>query len=209
MIRDNAIERYGFRCGHCGASWTRDYEVSHVTNAGGDTWDSYSFNGSPAMTPTAPGAVSCPRCGANMQVRLIASRPTAPGAAPTSGTGRREPAEAAHALVDEIETLIAAARAPGGPGFTRLRDLEAVMSGIEDGLGRLPLLLHELGLDLDRAANELSVHGHGVDAVPAAVRALYRAANTSSEFTEQLVDRLDHARTLVAGLEGGLVRTRS
>lgn len=74
-----------------------------------------------------------------------------------------------------------------------------MISAIEEGLGRLPLLLHELGLTLDHARDALSVHGVHKDDVVTAVQALSRAANTASDLAEPLVDRtrpIPHGRRL-------------
>lgn len=206
MIKQTAIERWGFRCPHCGTRWARDYEARHVTDASGQTWDYYSFNGNPAMAPSGRGAVHCRSCGASAAARMITSRPeTGDQAAPLDG--QPHPAELAHELAHAVEALVGAARNPGGAGFSGLGELEEVLAGVQDGLGQLPLLLHELGLTLEHARDDLSVHGAHAGDPAAAVRALYRAANTASDMSEPVVGELNTVRRILGTLEGSLAKT--
>lgn len=75
MLKELAVTRFRFGCAHCGHGWTVDYEVQHVEDGHGHTWDYYSLNGSPVTAPTAPGVVRCAACGAiPVHVDLIATR---------------------------------------------------------------------------------------------------------------------------------------
>ena len=82
MLKEVAVERYSFTCAGCGHTWSADYDVQHVADGHGVTWEYYSLNGIPVPSPTAPGTLSCPRCGASwIHFRLMAVR-TVPLAEP-------------------------------------------------------------------------------------------------------------------------------
>ncbi|MGR6963217.1 hypothetical protein ACU610_01995 [Geodermatophilus sp. URMC 61] len=75
MLKEVAVERYCFTCAGCGHTWNTDYDVQHVEDGHGLTWEYYSLNGIPVPSPTARGALSCPRCGATwIHFELVAVR---------------------------------------------------------------------------------------------------------------------------------------
>ena len=75
MLKDVAVERYRFTCAGCGHVWSTDYDVQHVADGHGLRWEYHSLNGIPVPSPTAPGSLSCPRCGATwIHFRLVAVR---------------------------------------------------------------------------------------------------------------------------------------
>ena len=75
MLKELAVERYRFTCAGCGHVWSADYDVQHVEDGHGVTWEYYSLNGMPVPSPTARGSQSCPRCGATwIQFELAAVR---------------------------------------------------------------------------------------------------------------------------------------
>jgi len=75
MLEEMSIDSFRFGCPGCGHAWTVDYDLRHVEDGHGITWDCYSRDGRPAATPTARGVVCCPRCGAGLvHVQLVASR---------------------------------------------------------------------------------------------------------------------------------------
>ena len=75
MLKEIAVERYRFTCAGCGHAWSTDYDVQHVEDGHGLTWEYYSLNGIPVPSPTAPGTLSCPCCGATwIHFELIATR---------------------------------------------------------------------------------------------------------------------------------------
>ncbi|MGY1762388.1 hypothetical protein ACI79G_15895 [Geodermatophilus sp. SYSU D00779] len=85
MLKEMAVERYRFTCGGCGHTWSTDYDVQHVEDGHGLTWEYHSLNGIPVPSPTAPGSLSCPRCGATwIHFQLVAVR-TVPLAEPAGG----------------------------------------------------------------------------------------------------------------------------
>lgn len=85
MLKEVAVERYRFTCAGCGHTWSADYDVQHVEDGHGLTWEYYSLNGIPVPSPTARGTLSCPRCGATwIHVQLVAVRPV-PLAEPEDG----------------------------------------------------------------------------------------------------------------------------
>ncbi len=89
MIKELAVERYEFTCPRCEQRWTRDYDIQHVADAEGRIWEYYSFNGLPAVAPTAPGAVACPSCGAERLHVSLAARRQAPVPHPAQDRPRR------------------------------------------------------------------------------------------------------------------------
>jgi hypothetical protein len=85
VLKEVAVERYRFTCAGCGHAWSADYDVQHVEDGHGLTWEYYSLNGIPVPSPTAPGTLSCPRCGATwIHFQLDAVR-TVPLAEPADG----------------------------------------------------------------------------------------------------------------------------
>lgn len=85
MLREVAVERYRFSCAGCGHAWSTDYDVQHVEDGHGLTWEYYSLNGIPVPAPTAPASLMCPRCGATwIHFQLVAVR-TVPLAEPADG----------------------------------------------------------------------------------------------------------------------------
>ncbi len=92
MLKEVAVERYRFTCAGCGHVWSTDYDAQHVEDGHGVTWEYYSLNGIPVPSPTAPGSLSCPHCGATwIHFQLVAVR-TVPLADPADGqAGRSRP----------------------------------------------------------------------------------------------------------------------
>ena len=85
MLKELAVERYRFTCSGCGHVWSTDYDVQHIEDGHGLTWEYYSLNGIPVPSPTARGTLSCPRCGATwIHFELVAVR-TVPLAQPAGG----------------------------------------------------------------------------------------------------------------------------
>jgi hypothetical protein len=75
LLKELAVERFRFACSGCGHVWSADYDVQHVDDGHGVTWEYYSLDGLPVPAPTAPGSVSCLRCGATrIHVELVAVR---------------------------------------------------------------------------------------------------------------------------------------
>jgi hypothetical protein len=114
MLKELAIERLRFTCPGCQDSWTADYDVQHVEDQSGDVFEYYSLDGIPVEVPTAPGAVSCPRCGRWAIVELLARRPipvvhTATGAAP------RRPMDPARSAVARAAPLLPGSAQPARP----------------------------------------------------------------------------------------------
>ncbi len=90
LLKEIAVERHRFTCAGCAHVWTTDYDVQHVEDGHGLTWEYHSLNGIPVPSPTAPGSLSCPRCGATwIHVQIVAVR-TVPLAEPAEG--QTEPA---------------------------------------------------------------------------------------------------------------------
>ncbi len=97
MLKEVAVERYRFTCAGCGHVWSTDYDVQHVEDGHGLTWEYHSLNGIPVPSPAARGSLSCPRCGATwIHVELVAVR-TVPHAEPEADDpGRAGPGGAGH-----------------------------------------------------------------------------------------------------------------
>ncbi len=75
LLKELAVERYRFGCPGCGHVWITDYDVQHVEDGHGVTWEFYSLDGAPVPAPTAAGSLSCPHCGATwIHCRLVAVR---------------------------------------------------------------------------------------------------------------------------------------
>ena len=96
MLRELAVERFRFSCHHCGHVWNDEYDVQHVDDGHGVTWEYYSLDGVPVPAPTAPGTVTCARCGAGrVSVELVAVREVPLVEAPDEAAGRpRQPVDA-------------------------------------------------------------------------------------------------------------------
>ena len=125
MLKEVAVERYRFTCSGCGHTWSADYDVQHVEDGHGSTWEYYSLNGIPVPSPTARGATSCPRCGATwIHFQLLAVR-TVPLVEPADGqadTARpRQRMDAERQAAREQAALLRGdqsgtdASVPGGP----------------------------------------------------------------------------------------------
>ena len=91
MLTEVAVERYRFTCAGCGHAWQADYDVQHVEDGHGLTWEYHALDGIPVPSPTAPGSLMCPRCGATwIHFQLVAVR-TVPLAEPTHGHADPDP----------------------------------------------------------------------------------------------------------------------
>lgn len=203
--REAAVERYTFRCHHCGEEWVRDYEVVRVTLADGHIREYYSHNGLPVAAPRAPSSVSCPTCGAeHADIHFVvhpdpqgSDQPAqSPTQRPLAGT---DPVRAARELADALSALEAAAHEPSGSGFGRVRDVKQVVTALQSGLGHLPQLLDELGSVLDHVESRPSPR-HAGD-LPGAIRALHNAAGNAHELIGPVVNELAHTRAALATLE--------
>jgi hypothetical protein len=64
LLKELAVESYRFACAGCGHVWSTDYDVQHVEDGHGVTWEYHSLDGIPVPSPTGPGSLTCPRCGA-------------------------------------------------------------------------------------------------------------------------------------------------
>ncbi len=85
MLKEVAVERYRFTCAGCAHVWPTDYDVQHGEDGHGLTWEYHSLNEMPVPSPTAPGSLMCPHCGATwIHVELVAVR-TVPLAEPADG----------------------------------------------------------------------------------------------------------------------------
>jgi predicted RNA-binding Zn-ribbon protein involved in translation (DUF1610 family) len=113
MIKETAVEHYQFTCPRCEKRWTRDYDVQHVADDQGRTWEYYSFNGLPAEAPTARGAVACPSCGAEHLDVTLAARRRAPVPQPAQDRPRRLLTDAQQARMRSVPLL------PGDSVFYR------------------------------------------------------------------------------------------
>lgn len=202
--REAAIERYTFRCHHCGEEWLRDYHVVRVTLADGHVREYYSHDGLPVAAPGAPRSVSCPTCGAeHADVRFV-TRPAE--RSDQSARSRRQqsltgtdPVRSARELAEALSALEAAAHQPGEPGFGRVRDVKQVVMALQSGLGHLPQLLDELGSVLDHVESPPGPR-HAGD-LPGAIRVLHNAAGNAQELIGPVVDELAQARAALATLE--------
>ncbi|MCF6509365.1 hypothetical protein E9549_18435 [Blastococcus sp. MG754426] len=85
MLKEVAVERYRFTCAGCGHTWSADYDVQHVEDGHGLTWEYYALNGIPVPAPTAPGSLMCPRCGATWIHFQLAAVRSVPLAEPADG----------------------------------------------------------------------------------------------------------------------------
>ena len=98
MLKEVAVERHRFTCAGCAHVWTTDYDVQHVEDGHGLTWEYHSLNGIPVPSPTAPGTLSCPRCGAtwiHFQLEAVRTVPLAePSGGPADPGRPRQPLEA-------------------------------------------------------------------------------------------------------------------
>lgn len=74
MLREIAVERYGFRCRRCQYIWSADYDVTYASDADGSLWAFYRRDGYPVENPTAD-IVLCPDCGRGaVAVELLGRR---------------------------------------------------------------------------------------------------------------------------------------
>lgn len=78
MLKELRVEHYEFACRQCATMWAEDYEVQHVEDLEGDSWEYYSKNGKPVTAPGAPGSVSCPGCGRSWINTHLAARRDVP-----------------------------------------------------------------------------------------------------------------------------------
>ena len=121
MLEELAVERYCFTCSGCGHVWSADYDVQHIEDGHGLTWEYYSLNGIPVPSPTARGSLSCPRCGAAwIHFQLVAVR-TVPLAEPSHG--QADPDRPRQRL--DAERQVARQQAPLLPGDRRSADAPA------------------------------------------------------------------------------------
>lgn len=204
-LRESAVERYTFRCQHCEREWTRDYEVTHVTEPDGYTRQYYSLNGLPVAAPSAPRAVACPACGAEHPhtsfVARSATQEDEPSVSPPAkGTqAGTAPAKLAREASRAIDALLAAAKEPGGPGISHVGDVKEIVSALRNGLISLPQLLDELGTCLDHV--EERPHPRHAGDLPRANRSLHRAADNAKDLTGPLVEELARVRAALVTLE--------
>jgi hypothetical protein len=74
MIPETATEWYQFTCACCQATWTSQYQVRRVTDAG-QAWAFYMSHGLPCDAPALAQA-ACPGCGhAPVRAELLAAPP--------------------------------------------------------------------------------------------------------------------------------------
>lgn len=110
MLKEVAVERYCFTCAGCGHTWTTDYDVQHVEDGHGLTWEYYSLNSIPVPSPTAPGTLSCPRCGAtwiHFELDAVRTVPLVEPAQPQGDPARpRQRLEAERRAVREQARLL-------------------------------------------------------------------------------------------------------
>jgi hypothetical protein len=75
MITDIAVEEVEFRCRESHWQDCAEYDVVFYTDAEGDTWEFYSLDGVPVMSPyTVDGAPLCPVCRRTVPGRPVARR---------------------------------------------------------------------------------------------------------------------------------------
>ncbi|SOC53692.1 hypothetical protein SAMN05660748_0025 [Blastococcus aggregatus] len=125
MLKEVAVERYRFTCAGCGHTWSTDYDVQHVEDGHGLTWEYYSLNGIPVPSPTAHGSLSCPHCGAtwiHFQLDAVRTVPLVALADDQANAGRpRQLSDAErlvarhHAPLLSGEQLVFGESAPGVP----------------------------------------------------------------------------------------------
>lgn len=63
MFSDLAVETVAFSCRHCGHTWQADYDVRHVEDHEGESYDYFALAGQRVPAPYGPCAVGCPACG--------------------------------------------------------------------------------------------------------------------------------------------------
>lgn len=88
MITEIAVERVRFRCRESHWECEADYDVVIHEDASGDTWELFSFNGQPVLSPyDVDGAPFCPVCHRAVPGRPVARRfvPIPPDSGPQSG----------------------------------------------------------------------------------------------------------------------------
>ena len=87
VLKQLAVERFRFSCRGCGHAWSDEYDVQHIEDGHGVTWEYYSLGGVPVTAPTAPGSVDCPRCGASGVIHQLLAVREIPLADTTAGSG--------------------------------------------------------------------------------------------------------------------------
>ncbi|MQA78785.1 MAG: hypothetical protein GEV10_09970 [Streptosporangiales bacterium] len=75
MRHEQTAQAVRFTCWHCQYVWVTEYDVRHVEDDHGHGCDYYSLGGVPTVTPTVPGGIACPRCGALRVTVQVDSRP--------------------------------------------------------------------------------------------------------------------------------------
>jgi hypothetical protein len=88
VITEIAVERVRFRCRESHWECEADYDVVIHEDASGDTWELFSFNGQPVLSPyDVDGAPFCPVCHRAVPGRPVARRfvPIPPDSGPQSG----------------------------------------------------------------------------------------------------------------------------
>lgn len=209
--REAAVERYTFRCHHCGREWSHDYDVVRVTLPDGHAREYYSRNGFPVAAPGAPSSVSCPACGAEHADARFATYPAPQGSTPgtrpprESALAEADAAQSAREMAQAIEALLAAAKQPGDLGFSRVDDVKEVARALQHAVTCLPQLLHQLGTVLNEVESRPNPQHAGN--IPDAIRSLQRAAETANELTEPLAHELSHVRTALTTLESLPIRS--
>lgn len=202
MLRETAVERYTFRCHHCGHAWTRGYEVVHVTDSDGHTREYYTLNGLPVAAPGGTRSVACPRCGAEHPATTYVGSPQ-DSQRPTGGERERvpghRPPESARQIVHEIGSLLTAAKDPGHRGFAQVGEVKAVAQAMQEAVGDLPELLHELANTLEHAQRR--PHSRHAGDIPTGIHALHRAADRADVLTAPVTDELGHVRAALTTLE--------
>ena len=76
MITDEFLDQYEFTCDRCGYVWRETYDVRHLEDEQGGTWDHYSVAGVPTASPKARAV--CRSCGQpTVHYRLVDRREVA------------------------------------------------------------------------------------------------------------------------------------
>lgn len=90
MITEIAVERVEFRCSESHWSRTVDYDLVLYVDAEGDTWEFFSVDGIPTLSPyTVDGAPLCPICH-----RVVVGTPVARRFIPVPPGDDRRPRQA-------------------------------------------------------------------------------------------------------------------
>lgn len=124
MLKELAVERFRFSCAHCGHSWLTDYDVQHVEDGHGQTWEYYALNGVPVPVPTAAGSVTCPRCRATrLYVELVAAREIPLARSEEESARPRQPVDADRRAARRQAPLLRGEQAAGEFASTSTDDL--------------------------------------------------------------------------------------